>query len=255
MRKINSNQFGFSMVQVMIAAAMLGGLSLVVLELNKSMSRTSRRARVNGELNDVIVHMREMLASTSNCSETFLGQTPFDSGPDNVAKEDSIQYQLGNNTFKGKYAVGSALGGGVKIKSYELLEIQPHTSVLDEGTTNLFVRFDIGRGLEISRRIILSVGLNTDKDKIAVCKAMTGRTLMTSYNALPPNAAAGYCFTSNWRILPNHGFRGAAAPAKLVEVDPGKFDCACEDNWKSIQIGTGYKNIPFDVIYKGCYKK
>jgi Tfp pilus assembly protein PilE len=255
MGKIKSNQFGFSMVQVMIAAAMMGGLSLVVLELNKSMSRTSRRARVNGELNDVIVHMREMLASTSNCSETFLGQTPFDSGVNDIAKDDSIQFQLSDGTFKNKYQIGSALGGGVKVKSYELVEILPHTSVLDEGTTNLFVRFDIGRGLEITRRIIISVGLNKDKDKIAVCKAMTGRTLMTSYNSLPPNASAGYCYTSNWRILPNHSFRGAIAPGKLVEVDPGKYDCACEDNWALVQTGTGYKNIPFDVIYSACYKR
>jgi hypothetical protein len=127
--------------------------------------------------------------------------------------------------------------------------------VLDEGTTNLFVRFDIGKGLEISRRIIISVGLNKDKDRIAVCKAMTGRTLMTSYNSLPSNASAGFCYTANWRILPNHRLRGAVPPGKLVEKENDKFDCECEDNWNSVQIGTGYQNTPFDVVYRTCLKK
>lgn len=76
----------------------------------------------------------------------------------------------------------------------------------------------------------------------------------STYNDLPAGALAGYCHTANWRHLPNHGSRGAVAPAILIDRGSGRYDCGCESGWASVHTGLGYRYNEWDVRYHSCRK-
>lgn len=68
------NSKGFSMVQVMVAAGMLGGLSLMVAEITRNASKTKNHLESSMEINMTISQIQAMLQSSISCNLNFKDQ-------------------------------------------------------------------------------------------------------------------------------------------------------------------------------------
>lgn len=69
---------GFGLVEVMVAAAMAGGLALVVAKISKDMSRVNKSAETNSEVNQFMSDVGYILSDRDNCNQTI----PSGSAPD-----------------------------------------------------------------------------------------------------------------------------------------------------------------------------
>ena len=62
---------GFGLVEIMVAAGLIGGLSLVVMNLTKTGHRSVRNIETKSEVTAILGDMRTILANPTNCFETF----------------------------------------------------------------------------------------------------------------------------------------------------------------------------------------
>jgi len=67
------NNKGFSLVQVMVAAGLLGGVALGVMQLSKQMQSTTIMGATNLEENQIINHISTILLDADSCEKTFVG--------------------------------------------------------------------------------------------------------------------------------------------------------------------------------------
>ena len=67
------NNKGFSLVQVMVAAGMMGGIALGVMQLSKQMQTTTVKGETSIEENQLINHISTILLDANSCMETFKG--------------------------------------------------------------------------------------------------------------------------------------------------------------------------------------
>lgn len=65
------NNRGFSLVEIMIVAAMLGGLSLVVMNLTKQSTKSSVKFQFDTEINLITNEINAILSDPTKCSATF----------------------------------------------------------------------------------------------------------------------------------------------------------------------------------------
>lgn len=67
-------QSGFSLVEVLIVAGLLGGLALVIANINTDMSRTIRRAESTSEIVNIHSAISQILLAGRGCVNTLAGQ-------------------------------------------------------------------------------------------------------------------------------------------------------------------------------------
>lgn len=68
---MRNNQYGFSLVQVLIAIAMAGGLSLIILKLQENSGKIIKNAETSQSIQELMAEVTSNLSSTASCSETF----------------------------------------------------------------------------------------------------------------------------------------------------------------------------------------
>jgi len=73
------NNKGFSLVQVMVAAGLMGGIALGVMQLSKQMQTTTVMGETSIEENQLYNHISTILLDSNSCEETFKGLTFGDS--------------------------------------------------------------------------------------------------------------------------------------------------------------------------------
>ena len=71
LRRVLDSQAGISMVQVMIAAAMMGGLALVMGKLGKNQSKMARGARESTDINTLHANLEKILLNSNSCKATI----------------------------------------------------------------------------------------------------------------------------------------------------------------------------------------
>lgn len=108
---MRKNKSGFTLIEVMIAAAMLGGLALLGLQLTKQTTKSSSKYQFDTEINLITNEIIEVLSDPPRCLSTFR------SGAANVVSPLSINnkyFTLGSGS-----APGNGYGnGGVNISGY-----------------------------------------------------------------------------------------------------------------------------------------
>ncbi len=72
--KILQNARGMSLVSVMVAAGMIGGLSLVVMNLVQISKKTSKTMEADLEVNQMHQMVLRHLRNSENCTATFVGK-------------------------------------------------------------------------------------------------------------------------------------------------------------------------------------
>jgi hypothetical protein len=66
-----SKDGGFSLVQVMVAAGLMGGIALGVMQLSKQMQTTTIMGETSIEENQLFNHISTILIDANSCNETF----------------------------------------------------------------------------------------------------------------------------------------------------------------------------------------
>src|SRR5690606_28649145 len=81
------NQKGFSLVQVMVAIGLAGGLSLMVLKISQNMSTVPDETERSSEENELRLELRMILDNSDHCSVSLAGLDPVGS-PVKFRKKD-----------------------------------------------------------------------------------------------------------------------------------------------------------------------
>ncbi|WP_408098577.1 tail fiber domain-containing protein [Peredibacter sp. HCB2-198] len=175
-------QSGFSLLEIMVAAALLGGLALAGAKLMENQTKSMKTVEVRSEYNAVVADIRSILAIEDSCMATV--------GPSanatNTVLNDIKQKPAYVTTPVTKYVANSnwklapAYGNGnVRIISLRLGEaslgpLNP-TSNTKIGTTNLIIRLQTGQNKTVGadvldRRIPINVETNAG-DVILKCSS------------------------------------------------------------------------------------
>lgn len=193
-----NRQSGFSLLEIMVAAALLGGLALAGAKLMESQSKSQKTVESRSEINAVLSDIRTILSQEQSCGVTFGGknvdlaegtvtaisQQEFYTPP-SPATPIVTRYDSNTNAQLAKI-YGN---GNVRILGYRLTTA-PDTSNSSigvwsalpsgnrSGATNLIIRFYIGQDRtqgveELSRKIALNVEINPS-NQIVKCSAVGG---------------------------------------------------------------------------------
>jgi type II secretory pathway pseudopilin PulG len=73
--KLLKNQNGMSLVSVMMAAAMMGGLALVMTQLGTNSAKIQRKAIENQDLNAFVNNLEKNMLNKDSCQKTFAAVT------------------------------------------------------------------------------------------------------------------------------------------------------------------------------------
>ena len=148
--KINQNA-GFSLVEVMLVAALLGGLALGLAKLTKDQNKSAKTVESKLENTAIINEIRQILGSNDSCTATFLNQDATNTNAGVVSR--IVQVTPGGPINKYQSDItgnGVSYGNGtVKIVSYSLSTVDTDPAIgivpgTNQGATNLIVTFSYG---------------------------------------------------------------------------------------------------------------
>jgi prepilin-type N-terminal cleavage/methylation domain-containing protein len=81
---LKKNQKGFTLVEVLIAAGILGGVALVMLQLTKDQSTQSAKNKFNVDLAQFKTEVQTILQSPAHCQANFYNKTSGTSNPTSI---------------------------------------------------------------------------------------------------------------------------------------------------------------------------
>lgn len=145
MRKLLNQQSGFSMVEVMIGAALAGGLALVMVTMYENQNKALRAITAKNEAQAMRNVMYEILRSADNCVASM--KTAKATPPDMTQEIDiprivaTKSVSGGTYQFSNFYEVGKTYGGGlVKIAS---MKVRPQTPQDETPGHKFIVQFEL----------------------------------------------------------------------------------------------------------------
>lgn len=167
MKKLNLSNFGFSLLEVLIAASILGGLSMVLMKNQDISQKITSNLENNSEITAILSEMRSTLSSPDNCDETFKNLNGNNTPPGTIT---SLKYKRKDGTFADKFQLNEKIGNGyIKINSFSLSDSDPDVA-LSENTTNLLIDFYRGKkSTNIIKKIKLFI--NTTGVNINNCRS------------------------------------------------------------------------------------
>ncbi|MFG1500125.1 tail fiber domain-containing protein [Halobacteriovorax sp. XZX-3] len=112
-KKNNSNQFGFTLAEVMVAAGLIGVLSLAVVNMIGNINRTSKRASQVFNIQQEIQRISGILADEDSCFKTFDGRSFGSTANGSSLNFNEIRRSTGPaaGDFETIYTLDQELGG------------------------------------------------------------------------------------------------------------------------------------------------
>lgn len=108
-----TKQNGFSLIQVMIAGALVAGMGAAIMQLQKQSVSTTKTAEVKSNIEDLRRDFSREVFKKTNCTATFLG-LELDSSVRDVSV---IRKELSDGTLFDKFTTGQEFNTqGIKIK-------------------------------------------------------------------------------------------------------------------------------------------
>lgn len=102
---------GFGLVEVMVAAAMAGGLALVIAKISTDMNRGAKTAETNNEINNFVLDVGYILSNRDNCRHSIPNGTPYGTAVTEIAKDvtgtPQVVYQVGPTYGNGTFSIQS----------------------------------------------------------------------------------------------------------------------------------------------------
>lgn len=165
MKKILRNFSGFSLIQVMIAVGMLGGVALMVAKLGSDQSKLSKTARTSFDTNELYARFQRFLLNSEICNNSFSGMVVPPNGEISV-----FEIRRGTNTLLTSIAPKNQIGE-ISIKSMQL----SRKDVPDPSIVKLIVEIEkvhketVLGGSTVKREIELDVNIEPFTNKILGC--------------------------------------------------------------------------------------
>jgi prepilin-type N-terminal cleavage/methylation domain-containing protein len=75
-RQIPNSQRGFSLVEILIGVAMLGGLSVAVINMTKQQAKLSTQSQIDGDISEISARILNALNSPELCQTNFHDPMP-----------------------------------------------------------------------------------------------------------------------------------------------------------------------------------
>ncbi len=157
---------GFSLVEVLVAAGMIGVIGLGVMSLTKQSTESAKTLEVNSEMVTVLNEIRAILSDPINCKKSLqgLGAASTANAVDsliyvNKAGTDVNKFETISRNANARYGQGR-----IKITSYSLDDSGAGVDVASEETTNLVVSFDRGKGIAGNQNINKNIKIWVDVD-------------------------------------------------------------------------------------------
>ena len=157
---------GMALAEVMLAAGLLGGLSLVVVRLMENAAVSQKHTEQNYGMTEIQKEIEQVLANKDSCTKTLFGKGVGDQVNSLfLVDKTGVQKTLSNLSPGRKIA-------GMEIKSYSIKNITPMSS---GAKGELLVQLDRKGGLrkgEVNSRIISFSAQVDANNKIAECYSL-----------------------------------------------------------------------------------
>lgn len=187
-----NRQSGFTLIEIMVAGALLAGLALAGAKLMETQTKSMKTVEVRSEYNAVITDIRSLLAVQETCTATFLGLSPNAGAtvPQHIrVSTPSNPTVITRYQANPDWRAGNAYGNGaVRILSYRLVAPDPGDpqvpgipaaaptppATTKTGAANLIMRFHFGEGRTvgaetIERRIRINYEITHPGNTIVKC--------------------------------------------------------------------------------------
>jgi prepilin-type N-terminal cleavage/methylation domain-containing protein len=202
-KKILNATTGFTLAEIMIAVAVLGGLSLVGINLSKQATTTQKKFQTDIDADFIVKEIAGVLATACNTSQ--------------IIGKNSAATSAGTITdINGKYSVSSTTGFGasqIKIASYEISNSN-FAEITDTNTeTALVINFAMPK-------IVSSTVPTLKPRRIKLIITKTGANIETCKSAWVNQQ--DYWTKNGNDLFYTSGNVGIGVPAPLVRLDVDK---------------------------------
>lgn len=145
MMNIQKNENGFSLIEVLVAAAIMGGLSLVFMRFMDLERKMTKTANVNNSLAQVSTLVSGLMANKSIC-EGNLFTVPPETEYDMSNSSDSFIIDAGNNSVRPILTLGQSFGSSGIILSKAKLELMDNQVIGTPTPAKLVLTFNKDSG-------------------------------------------------------------------------------------------------------------
>jgi hypothetical protein len=231
------NAKGFSIVQVLIAAAMMGGLALVISKLSENQSMVQRGAIEGQEINEITTRMQKYLSNSKVCSHNFKNNTL---APVTGKKSFSEIKNLDNNVVF-KVDPNHTYAGGISIVGMELKrlagsELEFEMQLVKKGTKSIGAK-------NINKKFKLD-GI-FDGNKLLSCYTDTEGTIATTCETL-----LGGTYNQTTKKCENN--KVCQLEVEMMQIKGTEGTTLCGDTYKLVEVtslktSNGSFTIPNDM--------
>jgi type II secretory pathway pseudopilin PulG len=181
MIKKSLGQEGMTLVEIMVATGLLGGLAVAGMTMFKTQNEAQKTVEANYEVVTVLSQIRGVLSDSTNCQNSF-GSTSPTPQPPNGGSVTTLKKTI-SGVPQNVYQVNTFLPGNVKVLSYRLSKAAP--------------------GLA-SNETMLNISFS--RSKAAVKEEIT-KSLKLVYTTSGANIASCYAYVNNmdslWQLAAN----------------------------------------------------
>lgn len=204
---MKKNNRGFSLIEMMMVAGMIGGLGLVVMNITKQSAKSSSKYDFDSDKTQITNEITGILSDPNKCKAANMlrGKNPAN---DTTVTSIGTQYYSLASTTPAPPANGYG-NAGIKISSYALSSTAAEVAL---GTTYLLVNFQ-------GKNILGTQGTRTSKIKLQFTPDPSGNIL--TCNAVASGSGSQWITSGSDIYYPPGGNVGIgiASPAAPLHVD------------------------------------
>ena len=136
------NDKGFSLVNVMIAAAIAGGLAVVIMRLTEMSSQASRKMLADQEVFSALNILTMILKEPRACQDTLSGASATSNFPNGDESKTNIYAynRVGDTTFV-KFQTSDVIGGAIRLTKIQVSDFES-ISGPQSGLARIYFQFD-----------------------------------------------------------------------------------------------------------------
>lgn len=181
-RNALNNESGFSLAEVLVAAGLLGVVSLGAVKITGMLNKNMKTAEVKYDKIEIVKEIATILADPDACTNTFAGENASKGEVDNI-KDDTGKIKFEKSK---KFGIQS-----MEVKSFMLDDSFPDVSVVPsgKGDTYLLVKFVEKKNSLGNKdgRIKLKVEVDASS-KIISCNSISGGSSLWQRTSIDPDS-------------------------------------------------------------------
>jgi prepilin-type N-terminal cleavage/methylation domain-containing protein len=198
---MNKNNRGFSLVELMIVVAMLGGVSMLATNIGKQSTKSSTKFQFDSDTIQIVNEITGILSSSSKCLSNLNNKNALS---DTLSSINVNQYYIASHASAPAGGYGN---GGVKIDSYSIGATQAE---VDANTSWLSITFQ--------NKNILG-GQSTITKKIKLYVTVNASNIITACNAVASGSGSSQWVSAGPDIYYPTGNVGIQTSTPLVALD------------------------------------